>query len=491
MKAKRFNWRSQLCIMHYALCIIMLSTLTMSCSDDDDKKSEEQREVNADPLDTDEAQTAWRWLSALTNAETLTNDWASKTYEPVIGVPSENNANTRIVIVGDLDAAQTSFASMAGVDANSLGTELVVSQPGVGSLAWTPSKAGAQNLAEVRVDTKLIPHLQKIVYCTEEQVGNNGLFSTNVKGTAYYRLGDVVMDKDGYYWVCVRPSFEQMDKGDSHWINIFNAAKTGYNGKTNQKVPMPDDNIYDKYDNKDKYDRRTILLPTKLKYSREHMNNLSNLVFALLDPNDYASKVGTDTINLKKNGLCGFDYKYHGKLFLKKVASYWEEKTPNGYSVWEVLFNRTYSGLQNKKGIDGLLRISYFYQGYQWRIGRTGSLWLFQTERQNGFQKKASGSEMGDKVEYAFADDGFDIRRFCADPAAEDSNVDKDVGAQFEDIGRYYYVVRYKTGEDLMVNGKYSPYEKLNGCTDIYRFNEKTHKDAHSYLETEWNLEHP
>ena len=40
MKIKQFNWRSPLCIMHYALCILMLSGLSMSCSDKDDDNND-------------------------------------------------------------------------------------------------------------------------------------------------------------------------------------------------------------------------------------------------------------------------------------------------------------------------------------------------------------------------------------------------------------------------------------------------------------------
>ena len=481
MKTKRFNWRSQLCIMHYALCILMVSTLTMSCSDDDDKNTSEQRNEDADPLDTDEAETAWRWLSVLTSTEALTNDWAKKTYEPTVGVPSENNANTRIVVVGTLDEAKTKFASLAGVSTDQLGGDFTVSQSGVGKLAWTPSKAGAQNLAEVIVDTKLIPKLQKIVYCTHDQIGQNGLFSDNVRGTAYYRLGDVVMDEDGYYWVCVRPSFAP-DKGKSHWMNIFNASQTGRNAVTKANVPMPEGNIYNKYNNVTKYNNRTILLPTQLKYSREHMNNLSNLIFALADPIEfYAKKVGTED-NKHDNGLCGFDYKYHGENFLRNVASFWDRPTANGYTVWQILFNRTRAEMETTKFLH------FYYKGYRWRIGRSGYLWEYTAQKSDQFQVKPTDSEDDNMVETNFGTDGFDIRRMCSDPEAQNSNVENQP-EQFQDDTWGTWVVRYKTGQELMKRGDYSPYEELNGCTNIYRYNEVTGTQAHADLVTEDKVE--
>ena len=50
--------------------------------------------------------------------------------------------------------------------------------------------------------------------------------------------------------------------------------------------------------------------------------------------------MGTNT-TLTKNGLCGFDYQYHGEHFLKKVADFWNVNTANGHNIWEILFNRT------------------------------------------------------------------------------------------------------------------------------------------------------
>jgi hypothetical protein len=487
MMKKQFPWRSQLSIKHYAssigiyaLCILMLSGLSMSISsckdDDDDKNSSELRNDDADPLDTDEAETAWRWLSVLTSTETLTNDWSKKTYEPTVGVPSENNANTRIVVVTSLDEAKTKFASLAGVSADLLGGEYTAKQSGVGKLVWTPSKAGAQNLAEVAVDTKLIPKLQKIVYCTHDQVGDNA----NVTGTAFYRLGDVVEDKDGYYWVCVRPSFQQGDKGKSHWMNIYNASETGRSTKGNT-MPMLKANIYDKYDNKEKYGNHTILLPTQLKYSREHLYNLSNLIYALLHPADYAKKAGTGE-ELHNNGLCGFDYKYHGENFLQTVAYYWDKPTPNGFTVWQLLFNR------KREDMEPMTSLKFLYKGYQWRTGRWGYVWKYEAKWDDRHKAVAPGEEDDDKLRTEFADEGFDVRRYCSTPGAENSNTT--CPAQFsKTVGTW--VVRYKTGADLMDKGDYSPYEHLNNCTDIYRYNEKTGMETHNDLVTDKSIEVP
>ena len=69
--------------MLMALLVVAFSMNVTSCKDYD---NDEQRRADAEVLDTQEAQTAWRWLCALTNEQTLSDNWAQKTYEPTIGV---------------------------------------------------------------------------------------------------------------------------------------------------------------------------------------------------------------------------------------------------------------------------------------------------------------------------------------------------------------------------------------------------------------------
>lgn len=448
-----------------ATLAVGLSLNVTACSDDDDENANEQPSELADPLDTEEARVAWRWLNILTNVETMTSNWASKTYEPTFGQASENNALTRIVIVSDLDEARQQFANLADVEADELQGEKTISQRGVGTMTWTPSPAGAQNLAEVSVNIGIIPSLQKIVFCTQEQVGENGIFWTNVDGTAWYRFGDVVRDKQGYYWVCVRPSFKQKDKGDSHWINIVNASSSGMlNG---EKVGLPKENIYDKYNDLEKYGHQTIILPTKLKYSREHIHNLSNLLWALLNPDKYEqlTKAGG-------KGLGGFNYNYQSRIFVENVARFWS-RDYSGYTLWERLFNCTYDKLES------LSQTEFIYKDYSWWFGNEATFWIYKSQ---GYEVKIHGSESGDKEDIDVVNDGFDVNHFLGDPDAEKKPYDQST------LKERRWVVRYKTGEQLSENGKYSPYEQINGCTDIYRYNEITKAKVHSELETETML---
>ena len=462
MKKKYFS------LLVMATLMLGLSMNFVACSDDDDDKNE-QRNADADPLDTDEARTAFRWLCTLTDAEALADNWASKTYEPTIGEPSTNDASTRLVIVNNVDEARQNFSAMADVEPSLLSEETTVSQPGVGKLVWTPAKQGAQNLAEVSVDTKLIPHLQKIIYCTHEQTGHNGVFGTNIAGTCYYRLGDVIQDAQGYYWVCVRPSFEP-DKGKSHWVNIFNAGE--YGKFNDQYVKMPKENIKDKWNKKWAGPTTTILLPTGLKYNREHYYNLSNLIWALINPDDYANTVD----GLSKptaTGLCGFEYMYHGKKYLTRVAEYWEEE-----GIWRKLF-----GL-NQDEMKRLTSMNFFYQGYSWVTGDNATLWKYRSTR---YEKNMTGSESKDKEKYDMTK-GFDITRYANDVDATYCGPDNYTGKEDGGMGNDgYWVVRYKTGADLDKN--YDYFNKIGSCTDIYRYNQKTGKEVKKPIEDEDEIE--
>lgn len=465
-KKNMFNW------MLMAAVVLGLGMSFTACSDDDDKNGTEQTREDIDALDTDEARTAWRWLCALTDAESIDANWKSKTWEPTVGEPSENNEYTRIIVVNNLDDAKVDFARLANKDPQTLGSKVTVSGGAAGTMTWEPSATGAQNLAVVTVSSRIMPHLQKLVYCTQEQTGQNGLFGNDMKGTAYYRFGDVIKDEEGYYWVCVRPSFAPNDskecksKGDSHWINIFNSAASGGN------KAMPTANIKDKWNQLPKYNKKTIILPTALKYDRTQIYNLSRLVWALINPEAYyAANTGVSDAALGE-----FPYTYHSKKFVEAVSTYWREKV-DGYSIWEKLFNHTYEEMKDLK------QMMFYYQGYSWKIGNSGYVWSYTTK---GYEKSYKGDEDDDEEEVNFVNDGFDITYYAQ---AHDTQafMKRWITDHDGNIGRW--VVRYKTGEQLMTGGKYSYYSKLTSktgkMTDVYRYNQKRGIEAGANITAE------
>ena len=446
-----------------AALVCGLSLSVTSCKDDDDDNTSEQRNADADPLDTPEAQTAWRWLCALTDAQTLEPNWASKTYEPTIGIVSSQNELNRIVVVNDIDEARMNFGSFADVSPEELVSAKTVSQKGVGSLTWTPAAAGADNLATVDVESSLLPRLRQIIYCTTDQVGKNfGSFND----VCYYRFGDVIRDNDGYYWVCVRPSHAP-NKNESHWVNFFN-YRSGQ--------PIPAANIYSKYNKADRYGGHTILLPTGLKATREHIFNLSNLMWAMKNPGAYRDVAA----NNKAKGLGGFDYTWNGFNFITAVANYWEQtyEGTNGKTLYEEVFGCKRSEFEK------LTKLNIFYKGYSWWTGNSPQLWCFKSSAYLPLSQY-SGKEKLDEVSFDITQGGFDITAAAGNPdAVSTPNLPK----QFTDDNQGYFLVRYKTGDQLTENGSYSRYRTINGPNDVYRFNEKTGTAVQTELVEDGNV---
>lgn len=469
-------------VLHLWLIAALLcgmSLIVTSCKDDDKNDgngngSENDTEI-VDANDTPERQMAWLWLWSLTDAEALPDNWDQQQYEATIGEESRNYANTRVIFVRDMTDARSNFSAITGCDPNDLKSAKTFSAGDWGEMAWAPSPQGADHIATVQVNSSLMPRLERIIYCTPDQADVN---ATSIKGTCYYRLGDVIEDKDGYYWVCIRPSFSQNKADDSYWVNIFNADPTTGKGEKTGKTPgVPQDNIYSTYNKK--YNGNAILLPTALKSNREHMYMLSNLIHALLFPEDYKEKVGT-----QGKGLCGFDYQYHGANYLRRVNQYWRE-----HGIWEKLFNKSSAVMKD------YTRLKFFYNGYHWKFGSTAGFWIY-TSTNRGYQSQYTGSIEDDDILFEMKKEGsgFDVRKFAHDPnydTSTDGKVREENWApKFQTSGGSgYWVVRFRTGQQI--DKKYDPMKNMSGTYDIYRYNAETNTLAGNDVpnETEASIE--
>ena len=469
-----------------AALVCGLSLGITSCKDDD--KDDGGKGNNPDdpervlgPTDTEEAKAAYNWLANMTDIEDFTDDWASKTYEPTIGIESQNQTNARVVVVADIEYAKMNFSSISGIDIDQLSTTQSQTIDGVGTLTWTPSPAGASNLATVDVNTKLIPHLSQIVYCTADQVGDNGGYN----GTAFYRFGDVIEDSEGYFWVCVKPAFGTgtAPQQQGYWINILNRDPTNGKNSKNQVPPIPEKNIKKSYNDLKKYNNNTILLPTELNSTKEHVHNLSNLVWALLDPQAYLDAVGDEEDGI---GLGGYDYRYNGMKFIQRVAEQWSAN-----DIWQKLFNRTYDQMKQMK------QLNFFYNGYHWVRGSTAGVWI---ARSKGYKQKFTGSKSDDDTLFEMIEKGagFDIRRYCSDqdqkPECASSGKPGYAPAQQFTDTEGYWVVRQKTSSQLAGTTLHpSVYATLNNTVEVYRYNVAYKKASGNAttVDTEDDIVHP
>ena len=270
-----------------------------SCSDDDKPSAEEQEQQAQEQAEQDMSEAAefWSVVGQLTDADLPESGWRTATYEPSVGTAE---GNTRIVITGDLEAAAQRFADLVGLENFSATTDsYVYESPLVGRLSYSRVNDGSA-LAQVEVSIPLMPHLSKIIYRSPEQADDNAYFP----GTAYYRFGDVV-EINGFNWICVRPSFGPAKKGDSHWISFNNfetrTTKKRINGKQVEYI-----------------------LPRSLATNMEHMQNLAELIYAMMCSETWASNLSSNWKKLKYFTDFNYDnlYKYNNSYFFEKVYSW-------------------------------------------------------------------------------------------------------------------------------------------------------------------------
>ena len=443
-----------------AALVCGLSLSVTSCKDDDknDSNGGDDSELVEGGLSEEDAQ-AWSWVSVMTDEAAQETGWQNKSYDVTIGLQSDNDPGARLIIVSNLDDAKANFSSIAGCAPEELNATKTVSAGNYGSMTWNISEPGAPNIATVEVKSPLFK-MTKLIYCTEEQSPDN---ASNITGNCYYRLGDVIEDKDGFYWVCVQPSFLGKKFNDSYWVNIFNAAESGRGVNTKKLPGIPKGNIYSNCNKIKKYNNNTILLPTGLKENRQQTFNFCNLLWALLNTNYFFNEVVHDDPNV----VAGLPAKYHGRTYFRLLGEKWDK-----YGIYEKIFNHSKDELQM------LNRVYFFYNGYHWKTGTTAGVWIYES---TGAKLNYTGSTKDDDTlfEMVKAGYGFDVRRYASDPNQDPNcaSTGKDgmpPAKQFDNHNTKdvwgVWVMRVATGKQL--DKKYNHYKQMSNMSDVCHFNE-------------------
>jgi hypothetical protein len=431
-----------------------------SCKDDDknDNNGGTDTGMVEDGISEEDAQ-AWSWVSIMTDETTQETGWQNKSYDVTIGQQSDNDQSARLIIVSNLDDAKANFSTIAGCAPEELNTTKTVSAGSYGSMTWNISEPSAPNIATVEVKSPLLK-TTKLIYCTEEQSPDN---ASNITGNCYYRLGDVIEDPDGFYWVCVQPSFLGKKFNDSYWVNIFNAAESGRGVNTKKLPGIPSKFICSKYNKNKKYNNNTILLPTGLKENRQQTFNFCNLLWALLNTNYFFNEV----VGYGFNVVAGLPAKYHGRTYFRLLGEKWDK-----YGIYEKIFNHS------KKELERMDRVYFFYNGYHWKTGTTAGVWIYES---TGPKLNYTGSVKDDDTlfEMVKAGYGFDVRRYASDPLQDKdcASTGKDgmpPAKQFNNQNDKnvwgIWVMRVATGKQL--DKKYNHYKPMNKMSNICNFNE-------------------
>jgi len=452
MKTKSISFLLMAVLMGgISLCIV-------SCSDDDDDNNEmtvEQREQQAEQ----QASTFWSVVGQLVSTTDYTADYQDKTFEPTIGVPSESNANVRIVATSDLASAAERFAALIGkegdFDLNTADYEW--KDENVGTLTYHQTQDNT-SLATVDVSIRQLPHLQQIVYCTPEQVGTNASFS----GNAYYRFGDVVKikneDNNWEYWICVRPAFGPEGKTTSHWVTLS---------------PLPEKNLCRINKNDREY-----AVPTGIGTNTEHMQNLAEMLYAMCYPTEWETNVlNTPAPGLFSKGLRMFhdfshskkDEVYHNTGFWIRVYDAW-----NSLKLFHTIFgfNADDEHFRTIFEPDGGLHL--LYKGYSWWSKTSNNLTLYEYTYSIGTSDTELNMHKATKrsVEGNMANNHFNLASEYTTFAPYVLN------EQLFGNKQPRYVIRHATGQELVQAGaKWDYKQPISGATPVYVYNQFFYQD--------------
>ena len=193
--------------------ILFIAGVMVSCD-----KHNDFQDLNFTPEELAEMAAADKFAAAnsvyraLALIDELPDNWESTTFTPAEGVPvDEANTDVRNVISIGADQAKSYFLSIVpdeGLNGDTWSHE------GVGSLSYRAVKED-NCYAVIDVNLLQMPGLKQLRFVPETVVGDN-----KWQGTPYYAVGDVVKDKKGIYWICVRPSGGPLAKDNAYFVSF-------------------------------------------------------------------------------------------------------------------------------------------------------------------------------------------------------------------------------------------------------------------------------
>ena len=465
MKKKVFN------IWLLAALLCGMSLGVTSCKDDDkDGLTPEEQERQA--LEQQEQEmTAFNVLDNLADLSNAPADYLTGTYEPTIGVADGGDAGTRIVNTNDMETAAMRFADLVDSSIDENTQSYTWTDDNVGTMTYTKT-SGSQSWATVDVNIRQIPHLQKIIYRSPSQGGNNGGFD----GTAYYRFGDVVSKKnadgDYEYWICVRPCFGPEGKETSHWVTID---------------ALPKKNVWT-YTGSNKID---YALPTRIGDNHVHSQNFAEMLFAIFFPSEWANNITNNPrISVLNKGVPMFNdfdknnIRYHRSFFWERVQKAWTDPNalvnaygnPSGISLLKTIFGTDGTPEYFRtmlKSADGLNLLT---NGYSWWTSSSNSPTLYRYRFVNG--EGAESNMHKEPIKGGILKNYHSVSAEVI-KANISLNCKKDYNSlnpgwsvkSFFGTDNKHYIIRHATGNELATDGKEKAKEPLIGVDEVYRYN--------------------
>ena len=450
MKQKLNLW-----LLAALLCGMSLSVT--SCKDDDNSGEADGPEGVTEVSETFN-NAAYSVIDKLADTDDADTNFLAQTFEPSIGMPDGGDESVRIVNTNTMELAAQRFAELADAAIDENTQTYTWSNELLGTMTYRKATDG-KAWATVDVDIRQVPHLRRIIFRDPEQADANARFD----GCAYYRFGDVisrvVTNKDGTsvkeYWVCVRPAFGIEKKEDSHWVclnalpqkNVYTWSKTykkgEYSGKTEQWW-----------------------VPTGLDTNKEHMQNLAEMLYAMLHPAEWEANVKSkDNAKLKFFHDFSKDperIRLHNQHFWGNVCKKWDDMKDNdGKTVWQRVFNTTKDSLLRQiDDSNGGLRL--LHEGKHWPVGMTCQLW-------EAIYTKGTGNNSNMHSD-SYIKPKHNMEHITVDCRTMGSAL-KNYNAFFDNDNKLRFCIRHATGKELTAKGgKYDVRSKIHGAEDVYRY---------------------
>ena len=199
-------------VQHVGFALIVAGAMVACSEEVPTQEPEFTEEELAEMAAADKFAAANSVYRALALVNELPDNWEGVTYTPVEGVPvDEANSDIRNVISTGADHAKSYFLSIVpdlGLNGDTWSHE------GVGTLTF---KAVNEDNCYAVIDVNLVqmPGLKQLRFVPEAVVGENSF-----SGEPYYHVGDVVVDKKGIYWICVRPAGGPLKKDYAYFVSF-------------------------------------------------------------------------------------------------------------------------------------------------------------------------------------------------------------------------------------------------------------------------------
>ncbi len=430
-----------------AATVCCLSLAVTSCKDDDNSNNGGNNSGQADGA-TDAADRFWAVAANLVSPFDVTDDYADKTFEPTIGEPTDGNTTVRVVVTADEETAAANFSAIVDANLTAGATTYTYHDDAVGTLTYNKSADG-KSLATVDVSIKQIPGLQRIVYKTPDQMGENAVHD----GVPYYSFGDIVSRTrtDGVkeYWICIHPAFTKQGLTEVIWASVSQ---------------LPEKNVWT-YKGSNNI---TYKLPTGLGNNKEYMKNLTELLLAMESPDKWEKNLTDGPTDMKAFGdIKKENLQYINKHFWTLVGRDWSNK-----HYADSIFGANRASLVEKLNSDGL---KFIYHGKNWKTSVSNKPTLWESVIKNGAENSQEANARS--LEWHDVTKEVIKKQITIDCIGQLQNVSQWVNKDFFGSQEPRYIFRFAKSKEL-AGKKKTIYESIadgNNIKDVYLYNEAHH----------------